>query len=71
MLGPHWDSSWIFCCPVNGDPAALDWQVVTVHMLQQFIDAVDVDGGGVCVLIALFLSLGVDTTRVSSPHCAS
>lgn len=40
----------------HGDPAALYLQIWPLHMLQQFIDEVDV---GVGQIIALVLGLGV------------
>lgn len=61
----------------HGAPAALDLQVMSLHMLQQFIDEVDVGVGHLTVLVlgpsgswvdqsASFHSL-TPTSRASSP----
>jgi hypothetical protein len=45
ILDPHWDSSWTSCCCCDGDLAGLDQQDWSLHVLQQFIDGVDVGLG--------------------------
>lgn len=61
-LDPHWDSSWTsYCCPVKY-PAALDIQDLSLHMLQQCIDDID-------VVVGLFkiLDLGLGVSHVGQP----
>lgn len=69
ILNSHQHSSQnpVILCP--GDPVALLLQVWSLHLLQQFLDRVDV---GVNQLKALYLSL--DGTWISPtvlPHCPS
>lgn len=47
ILDSHWDTSQIsfYFAPCHGDPAALDLQDWPLHVLQQFIDGLDVGLG--------------------------
>ena len=63
ILDPHWDSSQISCCcQCHGDPVVLDLQNQPLHVLQHFMDGVDIGVGQFKAL-----DLGPRAIRASQP----
>ena len=65
ILDPHWDPSQTSCIALcHGDPVLLDLEEWPLHVLQHFLDGVDV---GMGQLKALDLGLIAGQPTVNSP----
>lgn len=52
-MGPHWDSSWVSCCPVSWKSCRFGSADLALHMLQQLVDEVDVGLGQPALVLGL------------------